>query len=85
MKDDAIKYLIEEYSSNEKGVRTLIRTVESMITRLNMLRVTNHESMKDFKFYMDVKFPLHVNESVVKTLLNDTATKEPETWRSMYN
>lgn len=85
LKDDAIKYLIEEYSSNEKGVRTLIRTVESMITRLNMLRVTNHESMKDFKFYMDVKFPLHVNESVVKTLLNDTATKEPETWRSMYN
>jgi ATP-dependent Lon protease len=85
LKDDAIKYLIEEYSSTEKGVRTLIRTVESMITRLNMLRVTNHESMKDFKFYMDVKFPLHVNETVVKTLLNDTATKEPETWRSMYN
>jgi ATP-dependent Lon protease len=85
LREDAIKYLISEYSSNEKGVRTLIRTVESMITRLNVLRVTNHESMKDFKFYMEVKLPLVITESVVKTLLIDTNVKESESWRSMYN
>lgn len=83
--DSAIKYMISEFSSEEKGVRTLIRTVESMMTRLNMLRVANDESMKEYKFYMDVKFPLEITEQVVKTLLCDFSKKEPETWRSLYN
>jgi len=85
LRDDAIKYLITEYSKDEKGVRTLIRTVESMMTRLNMLRVANHESMKDYKFYMEVKLPLTITEEVVKTLMCDIDKKEPETWRSLYN
>jgi len=85
LRDDAIKYLITEYSKDEKGVRTLLRTVESMMTRLNMLRVANHESMKDYKFYMEVKLPLTITEEVVKTLMCDMDKKEPETWRSLYN
>ena len=85
LRDDAIKYLISEYSKDEKGVRTLIRTVESMMTRLNMLRVANHESMKDYKFYMEVKLPLTITEDVVKILMDDIDKKEPETWRSLYN
>ena len=83
--DAAIKYMITEFSSEEKGVRTLIRTVESMMTRLNMLRVAKHESMKDYKFYMDVAFPLVINEEVVKRLLNDHEKKEHETWRNLYS
>ena len=82
--DAAIKYMIAEYSSEEKGVRTLIRTVESMMTRLNMLRVAKHDSMKDYKFYMDVAFPMIISEDVVKKLLNDREKKDPETWRSLY-
>lgn len=85
LKDDAIKYLISEYSSKEKGVRTLIRTVESMMTRLNMLRVANHESMKEYKFYMDVVFPLNITESIIKTLPHDTDKRESESWKLMYN
>jgi ATP-dependent Lon protease len=83
--DAAIKYMINEFSKEEKGVRTLIRTVESMMTRLNMLRVAKHESMKDYKFYMDVMFPITVTEEVVKKLLSDHEKKEPETWRSLYS
>lgn len=85
LKDDAIKYLITEFSGKEKGVRTLIRALESMMTRLNMLRVAKHESMKEYKFFMDVIFPLDITEAVVKKLLCDTDPKEPETWQSMYN
>ena len=84
LSDAAIRFIIEEYSKDEKGVRSLIRTVESMMTRLNMLRVAKHESMKDYKFYMDVSFPLTISESVVKTLLSDFEKKEPETWKSLY-
>ena len=85
LSDAAIKFIISEFSSEEKGVRTLIRTIESMMTRLNMLRVAKHESMKDYKFYMDVVFPLVITPEVVKTLLVDSEKKEPETWRSLYN
>jgi ATP-dependent Lon protease len=84
LSDDATKYLISEYSESEKGVRTLIRTVESMMTRANMLRIIKDDSMKEYKFYMDIAFPLTITEDVVKTLLADFEKKEPETWRSLY-
>jgi ATP-dependent Lon protease len=84
LSDSAIKFMIEEYSKEEKGVRTLIRTVESMMTRINMLRVAKHESMKDYKFYMDIEFPLTITEPVIKTILIDSSKKEPEPWRSLY-
>lgn len=84
LSDSAIQFIIEEYSKDEKGVRTLIRTVESMMTRINMLRVAKHESMKDYKFYMDIEFPLTITEDIVKTVLVDFVKKDPETWKSMY-
>lgn len=82
--DDGMKFLISEYSADEKGVRTLIRTVESMMTRLNMLRVADSETMKDYNFYMNVTFPLKIDEAVIRTLLIDINKKELESWRSMY-
>lgn len=83
--DGAIRYLISEYSSEEKGVRTLIRTVDSMMTRINMLRIANDESMKDYKFYMEIKFPLVINEEVVKKILCDLEKKDiDESWRTLY-
>jgi hypothetical protein len=80
-----MKYLISEYSSDEKGVRTLIRMIDSMMTRINMLRVTRHESMKAYKFYMDIQFPLVITETVVQKMLEDINKKEVESWKSMYN
>jgi ATP-dependent Lon protease len=82
--DDAIDYIIHEFSNSEKGVRTLIRTVETLMTRLNMLRVSYDESMKEYPFYMDVSFPLTIDEKIVRTLLCDLNIKEPETWVHMY-
>ena len=85
LSDTACKYIISEYSSDEKGVRTLIRAIESMMTRINMLRIAKHESMKEYKFYMDIDLPLTVTETVVKRILCDYTKKETETWRSLYN
>jgi ATP-dependent Lon protease len=83
--DDAISYLITQFSDSEKGVRTLIRTVESMMTRMNMLRIVKDDSMKEYKFYMELQFPLVVTEKVTKNLLVDFNQKEVESWRTMYN
>ena len=83
--DDAMKFIISEYSHSEKGVRNLIRTVETCMTRLNMLRISKHESMKEYPFYMDVSFPLRITPKVIQTLLKDTAkVKQDDTWRMMY-
>lgn len=82
--DDGMKFLISEFSQDEKGVRTLIRTVESMVTRLNMLRVADSETTKNYSFYMDVTFPLKIDEAVIRILLSDINKKELETWKSMY-
>lgn len=82
--DEASKFIISEYSSKEEGVRTLIRTAEAIITRLNMLRIADEETMKDYKFYIKLEFPLKLNEEIIKKLLAETV-KEPESWRSMYS
>lgn len=84
LSDSAIRFIIEEYSKDEKGVRTLIRTIESMMTRINMLRVAKHESMKDYKFYMDIELPLTITEEIVKHILVDFVKKDAETWKTMY-
>ena len=83
--DAAIKHIITDYSEEEKGVRTLIRTVEGMMTRLNMLRVMQDESMKEYSFYVEYITPFTLTEPVVRKLLTDLAKKEPEHWRVMYN
>lgn len=83
--DDAMKFIIDEYSSTEKGVRNLIRSVETAVTRLNMLRVSKHASMKEYPFYMDIDFPLKLTPQMVKILLKDNVkVKQDETWRMMY-
>lgn len=82
--DEAVQFIVHEYSTQEKGVRTLIRTIETLITRLNMLRVSCDESMKEYPFYMDVAFPLIIDEKVIRTILCDLNPKEPESWIHMY-
>lgn len=84
LSDEAISYLISEYSHDEKGVRSLIRAVETMMTRLNILRVTSDECMKEYDFYIDIKFPLRITRQIVETLLTNYSKKEDETWKSMY-
>jgi len=82
---ESSKFLIAEYSSKEQGVRTLIRTAETIITRLNMLRIANEETMKEYKFFINVEFPLQLNPQIIKKLLFDIETKPYEPWRTMFN
>jgi ATP-dependent Lon protease len=83
--EDAVKHLIEQYSGSESGVRNLIRAVETMMTRVNMLRLAQHESMKDYPFYLDVKFPMSITKKVIDTLMKDAQKiKQDEAWRSMF-
>jgi ATP-dependent Lon protease len=84
LEDGAITLLILDHSVDEKGVRHLIRTVETMMTRLNMLRVADDESMKEYCFYMKVSFPLIIDKKVAQVLLTDIDKKDKEIWRNLY-
>jgi ATP-dependent Lon protease len=85
LEEGCMKFIISQYSSKEQGVRTLMRTVETIITRINMLRIADDELMKEYKFYIDVKFPMILTEQHVKTLLSDIEARKHEAWESMYN
>lgn len=82
--DPAIKLMITQFSGDEKGVRTLIRTVEGMMTRLNMLRVMQDESVKEYSFYVEYKTPFTLTETVVEKLLTDLNKGDSDWWKSLY-
>jgi len=85
IEDAAINFMITEFSGDsEKGVRGLIRIVESMLTRLNMLRVANDKTMEDYEFYMKLSFPLKITKPIAQKLLANVDKKQREVWRSLY-
>ena len=82
--DNAVHYMVTEFSSDEKGVRTLIRAIDNLMMRINMMRIVRDDSMKEYKFYMDICFPLLITEETAKKIMSDTRKKEFESWRNMY-
>lgn len=82
--DEAIKFLISEYSKEEEGVRTLMRSVETLLTRINLLRIADEETAKSYKFYTKLKFPLEIKTDLARHILEDTTTQKEESWRHLY-
>jgi ATP-dependent Lon protease len=82
--DEAVKFLIKEYSQGEEGVRTLIRCVETMMTRLNLLRIADEATAKSYKFYMPIKLPHKITINDIKHLLSENVKQDNESWRHLY-
>jgi ATP-dependent Lon protease len=82
LSQDAIKYLIETYSDKEEGVRNLLRAVETLVTRINLLRMVDEETGKSYKFYMPITLPCEISRDTAHHILQETATKE-ESWRGL--
>ena len=83
--EEAIKFLIREYSSEEEGVRTLMRAVETLMTRINLLRIADEETAKSYKFYTKIKLPLKIDTELAKHILGDLSEQPVnESWRALY-
>lgn len=83
--DEAIKFLISEYSSDEEGVRTLIRSVETLVTRINLLRIADEETAKSYPFYRKIELPCAIDITMAKHILQDiNTTDKNESWRHIY-
>jgi hypothetical protein len=76
--------LIKEYSSEEEGVRTLIRSVETLVTRINLLRIADEETAKSYKFYTKITLPLCIDTELTKHILQDLNTPVNESWKHLY-
>jgi ATP-dependent Lon protease len=83
--DEAIKFLIAEFSKEEEGVRNLIRTVETLVTRINLLRIAGETTAKKYTFYTPITLPLTITPDVCRRILEDTMRSGNESWRHMYN
>jgi ATP-dependent Lon protease len=81
--DEAIKFMIAEYSHEEEGVRVLIRAVETLVTRINLLRIADEKTAKTYPFYRAVKLPMAITPEDVKGILVETKVVN-ESWRHLY-
>jgi ATP-dependent Lon protease len=81
--EEAVKFLISEYSSEEEGVRVLIRAVETLVTRINLLRIADEKTAKGYPFYKAVKLPMTITPDDVKAILVETKVVN-ESWRHLY-
>ena len=82
--DEAIKSMIQDYSSEEEGVRMLIRAVETLVTRINLLRIADETTAKGYKFYLPFKLPMTITPDHAKHILSDSAKQINESWRHIY-
>ena len=82
--EEAIKFLIAEFSKEEEGVRTLIRTVETLVTRINLLRIAGETTAKKYSFYTAIKLPLTITPDLCRRILEDTVRSGNESFRHMY-
>jgi ATP-dependent Lon protease len=81
---EAIKFLIREYSSEEEGVRTLIRAFETLTTRINLLRIADESTAKTYPFYRKIEFPCTIDIDMAKHILSDMSKSPNESWRHIY-
>ncbi len=84
IKPDAIKFLIKEYSSEEEGVRTLIRSLETLTTRINLLRIADEDTAKTYKFYTKISLPCTIDTEMARHVLQDMNATVNESWKHLY-
>jgi ATP-dependent Lon protease len=84
IKPDAIKFLIREYSSEEEGVRTLIRALETLTTRINLLRIADETTAKSYKFYTKIGTSCCIDTDMATHILQDMSPQHNESWRHIY-
>jgi ATP-dependent Lon protease len=79
--DLTIQYIIENYTDDEKGVRNLKRCIETIYSKLNLIRLIPNEKLFDLDMTA-ISFPVHVTIDLVKKLIKTTT--ESKTPYMMY-
>lgn len=82
--EDVIKYIIENCTDSEDGVRNLKRCLEIIFTKLNLFRLMKPgENLFEEVLSVNIEFPLTVTEKIVKELIKNKNSSH-EKWKLMY-
>jgi ATP-dependent Lon protease len=88
--DDNVKYVITNFTGNEKGVRNLKRCLEDIIMKLNLIRFVN-KGKNDIVFPYEIKnintdLPIKLNNVIISNLLKSNFNKAiPDFVKNMYS
>lgn len=76
--DDIINNIIENYTTNEKGVRNLKRCLYNIVSKINIWTMLSEEDKKDLPFKLNnVDFPYTVTTDTCSTLLKFNKSGAP--------
>ena len=82
--DESIQYIIDNYCSNEQGVRNLKRCLEIIHTKLNLYRLMKPDSnLFEEDMSIKVSFPFTVTKDIVEKLIKRNK-EENYLFRTMY-
>ena len=82
--EEIIKYIINNYTNNEKGVRNLKRSLEIIHTKLNLYRLVDADTnLFNKECTLNVEFPFNVTENIVNKLLKNNNNTN-ENWKNLY-
>jgi ATP-dependent Lon protease len=84
-----LKYIASEFCKDEQGVRKFKRIIESILTKINILRFTKCEDETEEKIKLpydipNMQFPLTISCEILDKLLKDL-TREDQSFLRMYN
>ena len=78
--DEVIKYIIDNYSK-EDGVRNLRRSFETILSKLNIIRITESCNITDLELPYSIdnfKLPLKITKEIIHKLIDKKInTDEP--------
>ena len=77
--EESIRYIIDNYTLKEEGVRNLKRCLETVVSKINIYNLCNNGS-SDKKVSLtfeikDFKIPIRVNEDIVRDLISSKEDK----------
>jgi ATP-dependent Lon protease len=79
---DVLEHIMNEYASEEKGVRELKRCIEAVTQKINMLRIFN---TKDLPFHIpDFQLPFVLKKAHVDLFLKKKKPEMDISARAMY-
>ena len=82
--DNMIKYIVDNYTNAEDGVRNLKRCLEIIFTKLNLFRLMKSgENLFEEDLSINIEFPLTVTEKILKELIKNKNTSD-EKLKLMY-
>ena len=78
--EEVLKYIIDRYTNEEKGVRNLKRCIETIYRKLNLFRLMRPgENLFEDDLAIKVEFPINITNDIVDKVIktNEDDNKTP--------